>query len=58
MSYIYLQEQGAVSSADCFSDINPFVLSKLRPTVEKFYSNDKVTDSCRGFQSGMMSDGA
>ena len=54
MSYIYLQEQGEASSADCFSDISPFVLSRLNHTAEKSFCNDNGTESCRGFQSGTM----
>ncbi len=54
MSYIYLQEQGEASSADCFSDISQFVQSKLNHTVEKSFCKDSETESCRGFQSGMM----
>lgn len=52
MSYIYLQEQGEESSAECFSDIPQCVLSKSRNTPEKSYSRDNVTESCPDFQSG------
>ena len=55
MSYTYLQEQGEVSSAGCFSDIPQSVLLRLNLTAEKSYSNDKETGFCQSFQSGMMS---
>ena len=55
MSYTYLQEQGEVSSAGCFSDIPQSVLSNLNLTVEKSYSKDNETESCQGSQFGMMS---
>jgi hypothetical protein len=34
MSYTFLQEQGEESSAGCFSDIEPFVRSRLNLTAE------------------------
>jgi hypothetical protein len=46
MSYIYLQEQGAESSAECFSDIPQFVLSRLNRTAETSCSNDSETGAC------------
>ena len=55
MSYTYLQEQGEVFSAGCFSDIPQSVLSNLNFTAEMFYSKDNETESCQGSQSGMMS---
>jgi len=55
MSYTYLLEQGEESSADCFSDIPPFVLLNLNLTAEKSYSNGNETESCQNSQSGMMS---
>lgn len=55
MSYIYLQEQGEASSADCFSDISQFVQSKLNLTAEKSSYSGNETESCRGSLSGMMS---
>jgi len=55
MSYTYLQEQGEVSSAGCFSDIPQSVLLNLNLTAEKSYSNGNETESCQGSQSGMMS---
>ena len=55
MSYTYLQEQGEVSSAGCFSDIPQSVLLRLNLTAEKSYSKDNETESCQSSQSGMMS---
>ena len=55
MSYTYLLEQGEESSAECFSDIPQFVLSRLSLTAEKSYSKDKETESCQSSQYGMMS---
>ena len=54
MSYTFLQEQGEESSAGCFSDIEPFVRSKLNLTAEKSSCNDSETASCRGSRSGTM----
>ena len=56
MSYTYLQDQGEESSVGCFSDIPPFVLSKLNLTVEKSCCKDKEMGSCQGSRSGMMSE--
>ena len=55
MSYTYLQEQGEVSSAGCFSDIPQSVLLNLNLTAEKSYSNGNETESCQSSQFGMMS---
>lgn len=55
MSYTYLQEQGEVSSAGCFSDIPQSVLLNLNLTAEKSYSNGNETESYPSSQSGMMS---
>jgi hypothetical protein len=55
MSYSYLQEQGEVSSAQSFSDIEPFVLSRLKNTQERSYSKDSGTESSLGFRSGETS---
>ena len=52
MSYIYLQEQGEESSAECFSDIPASVLSRLNLSVEKSCSKDSETESCPSSQSG------
>ena len=52
MSYTYLQGPGAESSAECFSDIEPFVRSKLNLTAEKSCCNGSETESFRGFLSG------
>lgn len=53
MSYTYLQERGGVSSAECFSDIPAYVLSRLNLTAEMSCCSDKETESCRGSQYGM-----
>jgi len=55
MSYIFLQEQGEVSSVDNFSDIPQYVLSKLRNTQDKSCCNDNETECCPSSQSGTMS---
>lgn len=55
MSYIYLQEEGEESLADCFSDIALCALSKLKNTAEERCCNDSGTDCCPASQSGMMS---
>lgn len=55
MSYIYLQEQGEESSAQNFSDIEQFVLLRLKNTQEKSCSSDSETESCLGSQSGTTS---
>ena len=52
MSYTYLQEQGAESSAASFSDIPAFVLSRLNLTADESCSNDSATESCRTSRSG------
>jgi len=52
MSYTYLQEQGEVSSAECFSDIRQSALSRLKNTQEKSCCKDSVTGSCHGSRSG------
>jgi hypothetical protein len=54
MSYTFLQEQGAESSVECFSDIEQFVRLKLNRTAEKSSCNDNETESCRGSQFGTM----
>jgi hypothetical protein len=55
MSYTYLLEQGEVSSAGCFSDIPQSVLLNLNLIAGKSCSKGNETESCQGFQSGMMS---
>ena len=55
MSYTYLLEQGEESSAAYFSDIPPFVLSRLNLTAGKSCSKGSGTESCQSSQSGMMS---
>lgn len=52
MSYTYLQEQAAESSAECFSDIPAYVLSRLSLTAEKACCNASETESCQSSQSG------
>ncbi len=54
MSYTYLQEQGEESSAECFSDIPQYVLSRLNLTAEKSCSNGNGMESCQSSQSGTM----
>ena len=54
MSYTFLQEQGEASSAGCFSDIEPFVRSRLNLTAEKSSCNDSETGYCLGSRSGTM----
>ena len=53
MSYTYLQEQGAESSAATFSDIPAFVLSRLNLTAGRSCSSGNATGACPGSQSGM-----
>jgi hypothetical protein len=55
MSYTYLLEQGEESSAECYSDIPAFVLSKSMNTVEKSCCKGSETESSKGFQSTMTS---
>lgn len=54
MSYIYLQEQGGESSAECFSDIPAYVLSRLNLIAEKSFYKDKETECCPSSQFGTM----
>jgi hypothetical protein len=53
VSYTYLQEQGAESSAESFSGIPVSVLSRLNLTAAKCCSNGNETDASRSSQSGM-----
>jgi len=53
VSYTFLQEQGEESSAESFSDIPAFVLSRLSLTAEKFCCNGSEMESCQSSQSGM-----
>jgi len=55
MSYIFLQEQGEVSSVDSYSDIPQSVLLKLKNTQDRFCSSDSETECCQSFPSGTMS---
>lgn len=52
MSYTYLLASGEVSSAENFSDIPAFVLSRLNLTADKFCSNGSATEFCRASQFG------
>jgi hypothetical protein len=54
MSYTYLQEQGEASSAECFSDIPAYVLSRLNLIAEKSCCNASGTASCPSSQFGTM----
>lgn len=54
MSYIYLQEQEGESSAESYSDIPQYVLSRLNLTAKKYYCNGNETESCQNSQSGTM----
>ena len=56
MSYIFLQEQGEESSAECFSAIPVYVLSRLNLTARKSYCNGSGTESCRDSRSGETSE--
>ena len=55
MSYTYLREPGAESSAESFRDIAPFVQSRLIHSAGPYYLPDSETALCPGFPSGMMS---
>lgn len=52
MSYTYLLAEGEESSAESFSGIPVFVLSRLNLIEEKRYCNGNVMECCPGFQSG------
>ena len=52
MSYTYLPEPGAESSAECYSDTPQFALWKLNPTAERSYSKGSETESCRDSRYG------
>ena len=52
MSYIFLQASGEVSSAECYSDIPAFVLSKSSRSAEKFSCNGNATESSQNSQFG------
>jgi hypothetical protein len=54
MSYTFLQEQGAESSVESFSDIPAYVLSRLNLTAGKSCYNGNGTESCRSSRSGTM----
>lgn len=54
MSYTYLQASGEVSSAECYSDIPAYVLSRLNLIAEKSFYKGNETESCQSFQSGTM----
>ncbi len=52
MSYTYLLESGEESSAEFYSDIPAYALSKSSRSVEKFSCNGNATESCPDSQSG------
>lgn len=52
MSYTYLQGPGAESLADNFSDIEPFVRSRLSLTAERSCCSGSGMESCPGSRSG------
>lgn len=54
MSYTYLQEQVEEYSAESYSDIPQYVLSRLNLTVEKSYYKDSEMESCLNSLSGTM----
>ena len=54
MSYTYLRESGEESSAECFSDIPAYVLSKSSRSAEKYSCNASATESSQNSQSGTM----
>lgn len=54
MSYTYLLESGEESSAECFSDIPAYVLSKSSRSAEKSSCNGNATESSQNSQSGTM----
>lgn len=54
MSYTFLLASGEVSSAECYSDIPAFVLSKSSRSAEKFSCNGNATESSQNSQSGTM----
>lgn len=54
MSYIYLQERGGESSAECFSDIPAFAPSKSSLIAGKSCCSGSATESCPSSQSGTM----
>lgn len=53
MSYIYLQDQGEVSLAGCFLDINQFAPLNGMTMQEINLSSDKRMGACQGSQFGM-----
>ena len=56
MSYTYLLEWGEESSAECFSNIPAYVLSRLNLTADRSYCSASETDVSPSSQSGMMSE--
>ena len=52
MSYTYLLESGEESSAECFSDIPAYALSKLSLSAEKSSCNVNATEFSQNSQSG------
>lgn len=56
MSYTYLLGQGGESSAECYSDIPAYALSRLKNIQEKFCYKDSVMESCQDSLSGTTSE--
>src|SRR5688572_18103009 len=56
MSYTYLLDAGAESSAECFSDIPASVLSRLNLTEGSHYCSGSVKESCHDSQFGTTSE--
>ena len=56
MSYIYLQEQGEESLAECFSGIPAFAQSRLSPTAKKSYCSASEMESFLASQFGETSE--
>lgn len=54
MSYTFLLASGEVYSAECYSDIPAFALSKSNRSVERFCSKGNATESCPASPSGTM----
>lgn len=52
MSYTYLLESGEESSAECYSDIPVYVLSRLSLTAAESSYKDNATESCPNSPSG------
>jgi hypothetical protein len=55
MSYTFLLEQGEESSAEYFSDIPAYVLSRLKLSFGSYCISDSETASCQSSRSGTTS---